>query len=251
MQWVETALGSFRARHDEQDTRDARRVLQSLELTRTRLQELFPRSVDEVTVVLHGSVASLTLTNPTLPLAWLMTAPAARRYIAGWVGAHEVHMLSPALLRARASAVPGSREMLALSAAALYTRRVILHNNRDLQGVMGPLRIRRELRWAWLLDGAARWFSGQTDHARPAIARRLREGGRPRFPPGLRDATLLGGTVVDLLVREEGERAAARLASRLHAGGPSAAIAEAFGGRAVVHTEGAWRSHLARLASAQ
>jgi hypothetical protein len=249
MQWVETALGSFRARHDEQDTRDARRVLQSLELTRTRLQELFPRPVDEVTVILHGSVASLTLTNPTLPLAWLMTAPAARRYIAGWVGAHEVHMLSPALLRARASAVPGSREMLALSAAALYTRRVILHNNRDLQGVMGPLRIRRELRWAWLLDGAARWFSGQTDHARPAIARRLREGGRPSFPPGLRDAALLGGTVVDLLAREEGEQAAARFASRLHPGGPSAAIADAFGGRAVVHTEGAWRSHLARLAS--
>jgi hypothetical protein len=141
--------------------------------------------------------------------------------------------------------------MLALSAAALYTRRVIRHNNRDLQRVMGPIRVRRELRWAWLLDGAARWFSGQTDHARPAIARRLREGGRPSFPPGLRDAALLGGTVVDLLAREEGEQAAARFASRLHPGGPSAAIADAFGGRAVVHTEGAWRSHLARLASAQ
>jgi hypothetical protein len=251
MQWVETVSGLFRARHDEADTRDARRVLQSLELARTRLEGLFPRSLDEFTVVLHGSVASLTMTNPTLPLVWLTTAPAARRYVAGWAGGDEIHMLSPALLRTRASAVPGSREMLALSAAALYTRRVILHNNRDLQGVMGPIRIRRELRWAWLLDGAARWFSGQTDHARPAIARRLREGGRPSFPPGLRDAALLGGTVVDLLVREEGERAAARFASRLHPGGPSAAIAEAFGGRAAVHTEGAWRSHLARLAGAQ
>jgi hypothetical protein len=251
MQWVETALGSFRARHDEADTRDARRVLQSLELTRTRLEGLFPRPLDELTVVLHRSVASLTLTNPTLPLTWMMTAPAARRYVAGWASAAEVHVLSPALLRARASAVPGSREMLALSAAALYTRRVIRHNNRDLQRVMGPIRVRRELRWAWLLDGAARWFSGQTDHARPAIARRLREGGRPSFPPGLRDAALLGGTVVDLLAREEGEQAAARFASRLHPGGPSAAIADAFGGRAVVHTEGAWRSHLARLASAQ
>jgi hypothetical protein len=251
MQWVETALGSFRARHDEADTRDARRVLQSLELARSRLEGLFPRPVDELTVVLHRSVASLTMTNPMLPLAWLMTAPAARRYVAGWAGAGEVHVLSPALLRARASAVPGSREMLALSAAALYTRRVILQNNRDLQGVMGPIRLRRELRWAWLLDGAARWFSGQTDHARPAIARRLREGRRPSFPPGLRDSALLGGTVVDLLAREEGERAAVRFAARLHPGGPSAAIAEAFGGRAVVHTEGAWRSHLARLAGAQ
>ena len=251
MQWVETASGSFRARHDQADTRDARRVLQSLELARTRVDGLFPHPVDELTVVLHPSVASLTMNNPTLPLVWLLTAPAARRYVAGWAGVTEIHVLSPALLRGRASAVPGSREMLALSAAALYMRRVILRNNRDLQGVMGPIRARRELRWAWLLEGAARWFSGQTDHARPAIARRLREGRRPSFPPGLRDAALLGGTVVDLLARERGERAAARFASRLHSGGPAAAIAEAFGGRGVVHTEGAWRSHLARLASAQ
>ncbi len=43
-------------------------------------------------------------------------------------------MLSPAVLRARASNVAGSREMLALSAAALYARRLIAENNRDLSG---------------------------------------------------------------------------------------------------------------------
>ncbi|HWE13090.1 MAG TPA: hypothetical protein VG365_06240, partial [Solirubrobacteraceae bacterium] len=91
---------------------------------------------------------------------------------------------------------------------------------------------------------------GQTEHARPAIARRLREGGRPRFPPGLRDAALLGGTVIDLLVREEGERRAAQVASRLEPGGPSAALVKAFRGRSVDHTEGIWRSHLARVAGA-
>ena len=61
--------------------------------------------------------------------------------------------------------------MLALSAAALYARRVIVENNRDLHNVMGAIRWRRELRWAWLLEGAGRWFAGQTEHARPAIAR--------------------------------------------------------------------------------
>ena len=122
-------------------------------------------------------------------------------------------MLAPAGARARGpQAVPGSREMLALSAASLYARRVIIDNNRDLQHVMRAIRVRRERRWAWLLDGAARWFSGQTDHARPAIARRLREGGSPRFPPTVRDALLLGGTVIDLLAREEGEPSAASLA---------------------------------------
>jgi hypothetical protein len=113
---------------------------------------------------------------------------------------------------------------------------------------MTAIRIRRELRWAWLLEGGARWFSGQTEHARPAIVRRLREGGRPAFPPGLRDAPLLGATVIDLLSREQGERAAARFCTRLDSQGARAALGKAFGGRAVSQTEIAWRSHLARLA---
>ena len=254
MPWVESGEGAFRARHDESDTRDARRVLESLELSQARLAQLFPRRVDDITVILHGSVASLTLANPSLPLIWLMTAPAARRYVAGWAGASQLHMLAPAILRRRASNVSGSREMLSLSASALYTRRVIMENTKELRGVMGAIRLRRELHWAWLLEGAARWFSGQTDHARPAIARRLHEGGgvgRIRFPPGLRDATLLGGTVVDLLVGEEGEQAAARFATRLHPQGPRAAISQAFGERSFARTEDAWRSHLRRLAGTE
>jgi hypothetical protein len=247
MTWVESRLGGFRARHDESDARDARRVLESLSFAAARMEGLFARPLDEITVVLHGSVISLTMTNPVMPLTWLMTDPAARRYVAGWAGATELHVLSPALLRTRASNVSGSREMLALSAAALYARRVIIDNNPGLH-VIGAVRVRRELRWAWMLDGAARWFAGQTEHARPAIARRLHEGSQPRFPPGLRDATLLGGTVIDLLVREEGEISAAAFATRLHPQGPREALAEAFGGRPVRQSEEAWRAHLTRLA---
>ncbi|MDQ6835142.1 MAG: hypothetical protein M3016_03045 [Actinomycetota bacterium] len=250
MAWVESDHAGFRARHSESDTRDARRVLESLELAQLRLAELFPRQVAEVTAVLHGSVTSLAFTNPTLPLTWLMTAPAARRYVAGWATSNELHVLAPAVLRTRASNVSGSREMLGLSAAALYARRVIIENTTQLRSVMGALRLRRELRWAWLLEGSARWFVGQTEHARPAIARRLHEGSRPSFPPGVRDAALLGGTVIDLLVREEGEEAAARLATRLHPQGPRAAISQAFGDRPLSRTEDAWRSHLRRLAGA-
>jgi hypothetical protein len=248
--WVESQLGGFRARHDEDDARDARRVLQSLAVTELRMSELFPRPVDELTVILHSGVVSLTLAHPMLPLVWLTTAPAARRYVAGWAGRDELHVLSPKVLRGRASNVTGSREMLTLSAAALYARRLVIENNRELAHVFGPLRGRRQLRWAWLIEGAGRWFSGQTDHARPAIARRLREGGRPQFPPGYRDCTLLGGTVFDLLAAERGERAAAQLASHLDPGGPRAALITAFGGRSIEHTEGAWRAHLARLAGA-
>lgn len=248
MTWVESSSAYFRARHEAAGVEDAERVLESLEETRARLTRLFPRLPEEVTVVLHEGPAGLAFTNPLLAAAWLWTAPAGRRYVVGWDGHREIHMLAPRLLRARASNVPGSREMLEAAAACLYARRVIIDSNRDLARVMPALRVRRELRWAWLLEGAARWFGGQTFYARPAIARRLREGGRVDFPPSLRDAPLLGGTVVDLLVREQGAPAAAQFACRLPASGARAALAGAFGGRSLTQTEDAWRSHLARMA---
>ncbi|MGH2893274.1 MAG: hypothetical protein ACRDPM_08395 [Solirubrobacteraceae bacterium] len=254
MTWVESVSESFTARHDAVATDDARHVLQSLEHTRRYLEGYFPRTPSEVTLVLHGGAAGLLATNPLMPVVWLATAPGARRYIVGWAGRTELHMLAPAQLRQRASngvGGDGVSQMLEYAAACLYARRVIIASNKDLARVMPALRLRRELRWAWLLEGAARWFGGQTAHARPAIARRLREGGPPSFPPGPRDAALLGGTVIDLLAREQGAQAAARFACRLHPQGPRAALSQAFGGRTLAHTEGAWRSHLSRLASAQ
>jgi hypothetical protein len=247
--WIESASRSFRARHDSAAHDDAERVLHSLELARGQLSAYFPAVLDGLTVVLHRSTLSLSLAQPFVAVAWLATAPAARRYLAGWAGRDELHMLEPTLLERRASAVPGSREVLELTAPALYTRRVISANNPDLGRRATPRRARQELRWAWLLEGAARWFSGQTDYARPAIARRLHEGRRPAFPPGARDALLLGGTVIDLLAREKGAQAAADLACHLHPHGARAVLSRAFDGRPLVRTEEAWRTHLRRLAA--
>jgi hypothetical protein len=225
-------------------------VLHSLELARRDLAEYFPIDGAGLTVVMHSGTASLWAARPLLPVAWITTAPASRRYLAGWAGGDELHVLAPSALKARASNVPGSKEMLDLTAAALYARRVITESNHDLPRRLAPRRISAELRWAWLLEGSARWFGGQTEHARPAIARRLREGPTPSFPPGIRDALLLGGTVIDLLAREQGEDAAARFARRLHPGGARAALTKAFDQRPFAHTEGEWRAHLSRLASA-
>lgn len=247
MAWVESSSSSFRARHESTHADDADRVLHSLERTREYLADYFPRTVEGISVVLHPSVASLSIARPLMPMAWLSASPASRRYVAGWAGPHELHVLLPDALEARASAVPGSREMLARAVPALYARRVIVENNRDLPRRLSPRRLRAELRWAWLLEGAARWFGGQTAYARPAIARRLREGRRPAFPPGVRDAPLLGGTVIDLVVREHGEVAAADMASRLHPHGPRSALRDAFGGRSPARTEEAWRRHLTRM----
>jgi hypothetical protein len=242
--WAETASESFVARHDERDAADADRVLAQLEYARERLQRQLEISLDTLDVVIHGSPAQLDAAQPWLPLQRRLTAPAARRYIVGWAGERELHVLSPRLLAQRASNVEGSLEMLMLAPSALLARHALARRHPGFPPPLGPLRIRRWMRSAWFVEGGAQWLAGQTRHVRPAVARRLHEGGKPAFPPKPADALLLGGTVFDLLAREEGERAAVAAARA----GPDTLLRDGFPGRGVRRTEDAWRSHLTRLA---
>jgi hypothetical protein len=246
--WLETPSATFVARHDERDAPDAERVLAQLEHTRMRLDERFPVRVGELSVVLHGSAAQLDAAEPWLPLQRRFTSPAGRRYLVGWAAVDALHVLAPRLLAQRASNVEGSLELLMLAPSALLARCYVAANHLGLPPPFGPRSFARWLRWAWLVEGAAQYFSGQVRHVRPAVARRLRDESPPAFPPGRRDATLLGGTVFDLLGREEGEAACVALARGPHRDGARGALGRAFRGRSVRHTEAAWRSHLTRLA---
>src|SRR5205085_9240840 len=106
-------------------------------------------------VVLHGSQAQLDAAQPWLPLARRLVSPAGRRYVVGWAGEHELHVLSPRLLALRASNVEGSLEMLMLAPAALLARRAVAAGLPGLPPPFGPRRIARWARWAWLVEGAA------------------------------------------------------------------------------------------------
>lgn len=245
MPWTESSSAHFEARHEDVDAGATAAVLELLETTRESLARTFPRIPDEVTVVMHANVLALSLAAPPTPLAWLATARVSRRYLAGWCSVRTLHLLAPRQLERRASAVPESRDMLMLTPAALYAQLVIATNNRRLPPPLRP----RHARWAWLIWGAAAHFSGQTVFARPAIATRLREERAPRFPPGVRDAALLGGTVFDLLERERGAAAAINLAYTRPEGSPARALERAFAPRDLIHTQGVWRAHLAWLAS--
>jgi hypothetical protein len=241
--WVESYSPSFSARHDSAQRGEAAAVLRALEVTRDELAGLFERMPDEVAVVLHPRPLALTLAHPWLPLARRAAAPASRRYYAGWFGEHEIHVLSPSALERRASGSPGSREALLLSPGHEYAHVVVGANNPDLPPPFSPSAFRQYARWAWLCEGAATWLSGQTPHLRPAIVRRLREGGRPAFPPDARDAMLLGGTVFDLLERERGARAASELATGRLDRGPRSVLVDAFG-RQLAGVERDWRALL-------
>src|SRR4051795_5336150 len=232
--WNETPSEHFVARHEDRDASDAEGVLELLEATRARLARAFAVVPAGVDVILHGSDAQLLLARPGILATRALAAPAARRYVTGTWGRRELHVLAPRRLEERASAVPGSRELVLLSPAALYSRLVVGSSSRCLRSR------RRARRLAWLAWGAAEWFSGQTAHARPAIARRLREGRTPAFPPGRRDARLLGGTVIDLLVRERGEAEAVRLVDE-------GVLRHAFLGAPLREIEERWREHLGWL----
>lgn len=246
--WLETASAHFTARHAEEDADHARAVLEQLEATRARIAPLLPALPDEVGVVLHAAEGQLALARPGLPLRRQLTAPAARRYVAGALSGYDIHVLSPPLLDARASGAEGSRAALALTPSSLYARLAVCAASPRLPPPTRVGTVVRAWRWAWLLEGVGAWLSGQTALIRPAIRLRLHEAPAPSFPPALRDAVLLGGTVVDLLAREEGERAAVDLVLRLDPSGPRGALVGAFHGRPLVQTEGNWRSYLARIA---
>lgn len=246
--WLETASAHFTARHAEEDSDHAVAVLEQLETMRARIAPLLPVLPEEVAIVLHASEGQLVLARPGLPIRRRRTAPAARRYVAGALSGSDIHVLSPPLLAERASGAAGSHDLLELTPSALYARLAVCAASPRLPPPTRVGTVVRAWRWAWLVEGIGAWLSGQTALARPAIRLRLLEADPPQFPPALRDAVLLGGTVVDLLAREEGEQAAIDLALRLAPSGPTGALVGAFHGRSLAHTEAAWRSHLTRLA---
>ena len=242
MPWTETESLSFIARHEEGDEVCAERVLDDLEDLRLRLEDRFEHAPGEITVVLHPTAGWLSAAHPFLPAARLASAPAGRRYLAGWPTATEIHVLTDSALERRAAG-EDSRRALQGTADRLYAQIVIAANNDGLPPPWGPRRFARYVRWAWMLEGGSQYYAGQVPLFRAAVSRRLAEDEAPAFPPSARDSTILGGTVFDLLDREVGAHACDLLVARLRKDGPTAALEMAFGVDSET-IEAAWRRHL-------
>jgi hypothetical protein len=243
--WVETDSLSFTARHDSADAGSAQRALDGLEDLRLRLEERFGEVPDDITVVVHPNPVWLAAAHPFLPAARWAAAPAGRRYLAGWAMANEIHILNDDHADRRAAGEDSLRALRG-TAERLYVQVVLGANNGSLPPPWGPRRFSRYLRWAWLVEGAAQYFAGQVPFFRAAVIRRLRDGGRPRFPPSPRDAIILGGTVFDLLDREIGRSACEMLVSRLHREGARGNLELAFDAP-MKEIERAWRRHLREI----
>jgi hypothetical protein len=243
--WVQTESLSFAARHENVDEETAQRILDRLEDLRLRLEERFDAVPGGITVIVHPTGAWLAAAHPFLPAARLAAAPAGRRYLVGWAMASEVHVLNDDHAERRAA---GEDSLAAMRGTAerLYVQIVLGQNNDRLPPPWGPRRFGRYLRWAWLIEGAAQYYAGQTPLFRAAVNRRMREGGPPAFPPSARDAIILGGTVFDLLDRARGQAACELLVSRLHRNGARSNIEIAFDAP-FAEVEREWRRQLRDL----
>jgi hypothetical protein len=242
MTWTETESLSFTARHDDADTSCAQRILDSLEELRLRLEERFDEAPGDVTVVIHDNPAWLSAAHPLLPPVRWAAAPAGRRYLAGWPMVGEIHVLSDEWMERRAAGEDSLRALRG-TAERMYCQLVLAANNDSLPPMWTPRHFITYLRWAWLVEGAMQYFSGQVSLFRAAVITRLREGDRPKFPPSRRDAIILGGTVFDLLDRHAGREACLMLASRLNREGARGNLELAFEAP-MREIEKAWRHHL-------
>src|SRR5215204_3203730 len=242
MTWIETDSLSFTARHDDADLACAHRVLDALEDLRLRLEDRFDQAPGNVTVVIHDNPAWLSAAHPLLPAVRWSAAPPARRYLAGWPMYGEIHTLNDDWMERRSAGEDSLRALLG-TAERMYCQIVLAESNDQLPPMWTPRRFLTYLRWAWLSEGAAQYFTGQTSLFRAAVITRLREGERPSFPPSRRDALILGGTVFDLLDRHVGPEACARMASRLNRDGARGNLELAFEGR-MREIQRAWRAQL-------
>ncbi|MEX0620932.1 MAG: hypothetical protein WD181_05055 [Solirubrobacterales bacterium] len=245
MTWTETNSLTFSARHEDGDTGYAEELLDRLEDLSLRLEDRFEAAPDDISIVIHPSAIWLNLAHPFFPAVRWSAAPAGRRYVAGWPMATEIHVLGESAMEKRAAG-EASLEALKGTAERLYTQIVVAGNNGSIPPPWTPKRFLRYLEWSWLVEGSAQHFSRQVDLYRAAVIRRLREGSRPSFPPGRRDAILLGGTIFDLLENYRGGGACELLVARLRRGGPTANLEAAFD-LGLREIEEMWRQYLRDL----
>ena len=182
MAWVETESLSFTARHETADDACAQRTLDRLEDLRLRLEDRFDDAPGGITVIIHPSPGWLAAAHPFLPAApgWPRRRPGA----ATWPAGRWPRSSTSSTTSTRTAAPPGEDSLAALRGTAerLYAQIVLAANNERLPPPWGPRRFARYVRWAWLIEGGAQYFAGQTSLFRAAVNTRMRQGAPAAVP---------------------------------------------------------------------
>ncbi|MDO9352354.1 MAG: hypothetical protein Q7T55_01575 [Solirubrobacteraceae bacterium] len=195
------------------------------------------------TIVVHPTSFSLGLAQPAYVWAQSLTESHGRRYLASWSSGSTLHLISPPRLLRGTGTHISMRDALERAPACGLAHLALGHLNPGLT----LQRALRRRQWLWLAWGAGQALVGQVPMLASTIAVRRRERRALTIPPPARDAVVLGGSLVELVLRERGLTGLVALLRDPLPPSPGAWVNRALSGLGPTERDVRWRMLLDEL----
>jgi hypothetical protein len=241
--WTESTSNLFRVRFDDDSRTEVEELVHVLETVATRLEAHGLVLPPHPTVVVHPTAFSLALAQPAYVAALALTETHGRKYLASWAAGSTLHLVAPhRLARGTEGHITLSDAMERAPACGL-AHLAIGHANPALS-LQRALRGRQ---WFWLAWGAGQTLVGQVPMLASVIALRRKERRHLQITPPMRDAVVLGGSLVELALRERGLTALVHLLRDPLPPSPDGWIGRALPGLGSTERDVRWRMLLDEL----
>ncbi|MFT4034584.1 MAG: hypothetical protein QM679_03300 [Patulibacter sp.] len=230
-------------RFDDDARTEVEELVHVLETVAARLDAHGLRLPPHPTIVVHPTALSLALAQPAYVAALALTETHGRRYLSSWASGSTLHLIAPGRLTRGAGGHVSLRDAMERAPACGLAHLALGHVNPGLT-------LQRALRrrdWFWLAWGAGQSLVGQVPMLASVIALRRKERRHLAVPPVMRDAVVLGGSLVELVRRERGLTALAHLLRDPLPPSPQGWIGRALPGLGATEREVRWRMLLDEL----
>ncbi|MBJ7470908.1 MAG: hypothetical protein JHD16_06375 [Solirubrobacteraceae bacterium] len=245
--WTESSSTRFRVRFDDEARTEVEELVHVLETVAARLEAHGLVIPDHPTIVVHPTAFSLGMAQPAFLVAQSFTESNGRRYLASWTAGSTLHLIAPQRLTRGTEGHISMRDALE-RAPACGLAHLALGN---VNPALSLHRAVRKRAWFWLAWGAGQTLVGQVPMLASTIAARRRERRALVMPPHARDAVALGGSIVELVLRERGLTALVRLLREPLPSRPQDWLHHALPGLGATERDVHWRMLLDELDEAR
>lgn len=235
--WTESTSNLFRVRFDDDARLEVEELVHVLETFAARLEAHGLLLPPHPTIVVHPTAMSLALAQPAYVAALGLTETHGRKYLASWASGSTLHLIAPGRLARGAESHISLRDAMERQPACGLAHLALGYANPGLS-------LQRALRrraWFWLAWGAGQTLVGQVPMLASVIAVRRRERRGLSLTPPMRDAVILGGSIVELVLRERGLTALTHLLREPLPPSPEGWIGRALPGLGPTEREVRWR----------
>lgn len=235
--WTESTSNLFRVRFDDDSRLEVEELVHVLETYAARLEAHGLLLPPHPTVVVHPTALSLSLAQPAYVAALALTETHGRKYLASWASGSTLHLIAPSRLARGTESHISLRDALERAPACGLAHLALGHANPglDLQRTL------RRRAWFWLAWGAGQTLVGQVPMLASVIALRRKERRALQVPPPMRDAVVLGGSIVELVLRQRGLTGLVHLLKDPLPPAPEGWIGRALPGLGPTEREVRWR----------